>query len=44
MPVVAQMNSMIINTGAPNIIGNQEDQQEPPTTFCDNTRMEEMYD
>ena len=25
MPVIAQMNSMIINTGGPNLIGNQED-------------------
>ena len=25
MPVIAQMNSMLINTGGPNVIGNQED-------------------
>ena len=32
MPVIAQMNSMMINTGGPNVIGNQEDQQEPPVS------------
>lgn len=30
MPVIAQVNTMIINTTGPNVIGNEEDQQEPP--------------
>ena len=40
MPVIAQMNSMMINTGGPNIIGNSEDQQEPPISQLGNTEME----
>lgn len=32
MPVIAQVNTMIINTKGPNVIGNEEDQQEPPVS------------
>ena len=32
MPIIAQMHTMMINTGGPNIIGNQEDQQQPPVS------------
>ena len=34
MPVIEQMNNMIINSGGPNIIGNQEEQPEPRATEC----------
>ena len=42
MPVVAQINTMVINSGGPNIIGNEEEQPEPHATQCypGNTMME----
>ena len=43
MPVVAQINTMVINSGGPNIIGNEEEQPEPHTTtqcYPGNTLME----